>query len=67
MKFGYAVLQLVKALFYKPEVCAFDSGWIFLIFSLAFPFGLTLSPRSTQTVTEMNTGIFPGVWDKQGL
>ena len=51
---GYAVVQLVEALRYKPEGRGFDSRWCHWNFSLAYPSGRTMTLGSTQPLTEMS-------------
>jgi hypothetical protein len=61
---AHAVTQLVKALRYKPEGRTFDSRWCHWNFSLIFPPGRIMTLKSTQSLTEKSTRIFPG--DKGG-
>jgi hypothetical protein len=49
---GYAVVQLVEGLSYKPEVRGFDSRWCQWIFSDIMPSGLTIALGSIQPLTE---------------
>ena len=48
--------QLSDPLRYKPEGRGFDSQWGHLKFSLTYnPSGRTMTPGSTELLTEMNT------------
>jgi hypothetical protein len=54
---GHAVVWLVEAQCYKPEVCRFDSRWGHWIF---FNWPNPSSRTMTQPLTEMSTRNFPG-------